>query len=346
MILPDVQYAMKKIAFLFCIVIFVACKNGKDVPDVSNVSVNVHIERFDQAFFALDSNDMAKGLYQLNQQFPYFTYDFIANILGAGPPVDTNKTAFIAARQFLSSYMPVKDPIELEFKKVDGLEKELKHAFQFVKYYFPKYQLPPKVVTFIGPFDAPGVAITRYTLAIGLQLFAGKDFSFYKSAQGQELYPEYISRRFEPGYITPNCMKAIAEDLFPDNSSDKPLITQMVEKGKYWWLIDQFLPETADSLKTGFTQRQLDWCKSNEGLIWNFFLQNDMYSIDPDFIKNYIGDAPHTQGMPDASPGNIGQWVGWQIVKKYVSDHSGITPEQLMRMDGKKIFEDAKYKPK
>lgn len=120
----------------------------------------------------------------------------------------------------------------------------------------------------------------------------------------------------------------------------------MVEKGKYWWLIDQFLPETADSLKTGFTQRQLDWCKNNEGLIWNFFLQNDMYSIDPDFIKNYIGDAPHTQGMPDASPGNIGQWVGWQIVKKYVSDHSGITPEQLMRMDGKKIFEDAKYKPK
>ena len=38
------------------------------------------------------------------------------------------------------------------------------------------------------------------------------------------------------------------------------LIEQMIEKGKQWWLMDKFLPETADSVKTGYTQKQLEWC--------------------------------------------------------------------------------------
>ncbi len=325
-----------------------ACKSKKNIPDVSDIPVTISIERFDKAFFSLDTNNIVPGLYKLNQQFPYFINDFTTNILGAEPLSDTSKIAFAATRQFLSSYWPAKDSIEGKFENLSWLEKELKQSFKYVKYYFPKYQLPQKVVTFIGPFDAPGVAITQYALAIGLQLYAGKNFSFYTSMQGQEMYPTYISRRFEPSYITSNCMKAIAEDLFADKSGNKPLIEQMIEKGKYWYLVNQFLPEAPDSLITGFTQKQNDWCKANEGLIWNYFLQtnNELYTIDPDIIKNYIGEAPNTIGMPDASPGNIGQWIGWQIVKNYADKNPSITPFQLMTTDAKKIFEETKYKPR
>lgn len=236
----------------------------------------------------------------------------------------------------------------MKFENLGWLEKELQQSFKYVKYYFPQYQLPSKVVAYIGPFDAPGVAITQYSLAIGLQLYAGKNFSFYTSMEGQEMYPAYISRRFEPSFITVNCMKAIAEDLFADKSQSKPLIEQMIDKGKYWWLVNQFMPGVQDSLITGYTQKQCDWCRKNEGLIWNFFLQsnNQLYTIDPDIIKNYIGDAPNTLGMPDVSPGNIGQWVGWQIVKSYFEKNPSISPLKLMATDPKKIFEETKYKPR
>jgi hypothetical protein len=245
--------------------------------------------------------------------------------------------------------MPVKDSLDLLFNprgRMKTMEEGLRRGFQYTAYYFPQYKLPPKVVSYIGPFDAPGVAITRYTLAIGLQLYAGKNFPFYLSTQGQDLFPLYISRRFEPEYVVPNCMKAIAEDIYPDLSSSRTLMEQMIEKGKNWWLVDQLLPETADSLKTGFTQRQLNWCLGNEGQIWNFFLDQNLYSLEPDLIKNFIGDGPYTQGMPEASPGNIGQWVGWRIVQKYVSMHPDLTPPQLLKIPAKQIFEEAKYKPK
>ena len=141
-------------------------------------------------------------------------------------------------------------------------------------------------------------------------------------------------------------MKSLAEDVFPDQSQGKPLIEQMIEKGKSWWLVYQLLPETADSLITGFTQRQLKWCLSNEGQIWNFFLEQNLYTLEPDLIKNYIGDAPYTQGMPDASPGNIGQWVGLRIVEKYASLHPDFSPQQLLNTPARIIFEESKYKPK
>src|SRR4029077_961349 len=144
---------MKKTTALLFLLIFSACRNGKNVPDVSNIHVTASIERFDKAFFTIDSNNIVSGLQQLNHQFPYFTYDFIANILGAGPLSDTNKTAFIASRQFLTSYLPVKDSIELKFGDMKWSHKKLQSGLQFVKYYFPSYSLPPKVVSYIGPFD-------------------------------------------------------------------------------------------------------------------------------------------------------------------------------------------------
>jgi hypothetical protein len=334
------------LAFVFLLVLGIACKNRKKAPDVSEIPVSLTIERFDQAFFSLDSNHIQDGMRQLNSQFPYFLGDFVVNILGTEPLSDTSLEAFRVCRSFLSSYMPVKDSITQPLKDLSGVQRDLKKSFQYLNYYFPSYRLPSQVLTYIGPFDAPGVALTSHALAIGLQLYAGKDFPFYKSSRGQELFPLYISRRFEPAYIVPNSLKVLTEDLYPDQSTGKPLIEEMVEKGKYWYLLDLLLPETEDSLKTGFTGKQLSWCKSNEGQIWNFLLQNDLYTIDPEIIKIYIGDGPYTQGMPEASPGNIGQWVGWQIVSKYASGHPERSPAEIMQMNARQLFDESKYKPK
>ena len=338
----------QRIVPVLLILIFFSCHSKEDRPDVSGIEVGpVHFERFDTAFFGLDSNHIAPGLFALNQRYPYFTQDFVGNILGAGALSDTSVIAFAAARQFLVSYLPIRDSLAQKYRDLRWLEKGLQQQLRYVKYYFPQYKLPPKYVIFIGPFDGPGVAITAYTLAVGLQSYAGKNFSFYLTGKGQDMYPQYISRRFEPEYITVNCLSAIAEDIAPDSSDGRPLIEQMVTKGRYMWLAGKLMPDAPDSITTGYTQSQLSWCAGNEVAVWNYFLQaTDLYTVDPDIIKNYIGEGPKTLGMPDAAPGNIGAWVGWQIVKKYVLGHSGITPAELMRVPVRTIFEESKYKPK
>ncbi|HLI93681.1 MAG TPA: hypothetical protein VKU83_08735, partial [Puia sp.] len=262
---------IQRILPLLALFFLFACNHPEDRPDVSGVHVdNIHIVRFDTAFFGLDSNHIEAGLFALNRRYPFFTQDFVANILGAEPLSDTSRLAFEASRQFLITYHPVRDSLEPKFQDLRWLEKQLQLGFRYVKYYFPAYRLPPKVVAFIGPFDGPGVAITAYTLAIGLQSYGGKDFSFYLTGKGQDMYPLYISRRFEPKYITLNCLNAIAQDIFPDSSDGRPLIEQMVTKGKYLWLAGKLLPDAPDSITTGYTQSQLNWSSANEAAIWNF----------------------------------------------------------------------------
>ncbi|MFZ9387856.1 MAG: hypothetical protein ACO25B_08230 [Chitinophagaceae bacterium] len=326
--------------------ILLACNNKKGIPDVSGIRVEIPINRFDRDFFRLDTNQLSEGLQELANQQPGFYGDFMHEVLGvSGQPGDSN--TLLVTRLFIRGYSAVYDSLVLRFDKTEWLKNELEQAFRYVKYYFPSYKTGP-VTLFVGPFDAPGVASASNGIAVGLQQFAGADFSIYQAPQMQEIFPLYISRRFSPKYITANCMKAVVLELFPDQSTGKPLVEQMVEKGKQWYLLDQFLPRSPDSVKTGFTGLQLRWCEENEGLIWSDILRNeDLNSLNPVVIQNYIGEGPFTQGFSqEYSPGNLGQWIGWRIIRKFLSKNPDLKPEDIMRIPARKILEEAKYKPR
>jgi hypothetical protein len=344
---------MKKIvAFFVPILLLTACNNKSGIPDVSHVNVNITVERFDRDFFAIDSNNVLPGLNRMHEKYPLLTNIFLQNILG----LDSAST-LPGVKRFLHLGQSISDAANGIFKNTGWLEADLKKAFQFVQYYFPSYKLPQKTIFVLGPIDALAKNGNDYTpdfigpgfSGISLQFYLGKDFPLYKEQFFiDNVAPEYRSRRFSKEYIVADVMKLIVDDLFPDKSSGKPLVDQMIEKGKQWYLLDKFLPGTPDSLKTGYRQQQLDWCKENEGLIWSTIIRSeDLNSINPVTIQNYIGESPFTQGFSqEYSPGNLGQWIGWQIVKKFADKNRGMKPQDIMQADPKKILEEAKYKPK
>lgn len=338
---------MKKALFILLFAgLLTSCKDRKKGPDISGIKADIRIERFDQSFFAIDSNNIAGGLRSLQQKHPAFYTDFMQNILGVSG-ADTSLQTLRVTADFLRGYRPVQEKLSAIFSDTKDLQQDLEKAFRYVKYYFPRYQ-SGTITLFTGPFDAPGVASTNSGIAFGLQQYAGAGYPEYKSPVFQEMFPAYISRRFSKEYMTANAMKAVVEDLFPDRSEGRPLIEQMIEKGKRWYLLDLLMPDSPDSLKTGYTQKQLDWCKTNEGMIWSYLVKNeDLNSLSPVVIQTYIGEGPFTQGMPqDFSPGNIGQWIGRQIIRKYMGKNKNLTPEELMRTAPATINEVAKYKPK
>ncbi len=343
---------MKKILIILSLsLIICSCKSNNKVPDVSNISVEIKLERFDRDFFTIDTINIFAGLNKLNQKYPIVTPIFLQYILG----LDSAAT-IPGIKNFISLSGNLYDTINTVFKTTDDLEKEFKKAFQFVRFYFPKYPIP-KIAAIAGPVDALAQSENGPTpdflrpglLGISLQFYLGKNFSVYNDPFFIEsVAPTYRSRRFSKEYIIADAMQLVVADLFPDQSSGKPLIEQMVEKGKQWYLLDKFLPTTPDSIKTGFTQQQLDWCKNNEGLIWTSIVKNEnLQSLNPAVLQVYIGESPFTQGFPpDYSPGNIGQWIGWQFIKKFIEKNPDLTPEEIMRTDVATIITEAKYKPK
>ena len=336
---------MKRTVFaLFVIICAYSCSDKKNIPDVSNIKVQIDVKRFDKDFFTLDTTNVEASLNKLQQQYPTFLNDYLYNILGIEPVPDsvTKKV-----KRFIYDYKPVYESVLSTFTATEKMQKEIAKGCQFVKYYFPEYKLPQHIVTYVGPVEGYANVLTNEGLAVGLQLYLGKDYSLYQSGFVREVYAEYQSRRFEPAYIPVNCMKNIMDEIYPAAYPDQPLVYQMIEAGKRLYMLDQFLPETADSLKTSYTQAQLDGCYENEATIWNFFLQNNLlYITDPSQTRDYVTDGPKTELLGEASPGFIGQFVGWQIIKKWMSEDSKRTLPQLLKTPAKEIFEEAKYKPR
>lgn len=338
---------MKKSLCSLVIFFLIAACNNRKIPDVSGVKVDLTLERFEQDFFAIDTAQLSNSLDKLNTRYPGFLQDFLFNILALPAVADSGAAVENGVRSFIGSYQNIRDTAALIFKNMQGIHSEIRKGLQFVKYYFPAYKLPAKVITFIGPINSYGNIITPDALGIGLQLYLGKSYPLYLSEAGQSLYPAYISRRFEPAYIPVNTIKTIIDDMYPNNSVGRPLVEQMVEAGKRLYLLDLLLPETADTLKTGYTAVQLKGSLEHETDIWSLFLNNDLlYAADPSLTKDYMNDAPNTPPLGEGSPGFIGQFVGWRIVKKWMDKNTAVTPLQLMAKDPRRIFEESKYKPR
>lgn len=344
---------MKRTSVIFLLpLLIMACNNPAKGPDVSGIKADIQLDRFEQLFFTIDTINPRNSLLDLQKKFPTLLPVYIENILGLH---DT--TVFPGVRRFIRLNKFILDSVNKVFHNDKLLKKEFELAFKHVKYYIPDYQIP-KLVTIIGPIDvlaqtSSGDLTPNFLgpdfLGISLQFYLGNNFSLYKDEYFiANVAPEYRGRRFDKKYIVADAMKLVADDIFPEKSRGKGLIDQMIEKGKQWWLLDKFMPSAHDSLKTGYTGLQLEWCNKNEGLIWNNIITNEknINTKDPVSIQSYLGEAPFTQSMPGVSPGNIGQWVGWQIVKKFTEKNPSLSMEEVMNTEPQKILEEAKYKPK
>jgi len=334
---------MKKTLLAMAVLLAAACGSKKKVPDVSAIKVSLQTTRFEQAFFKVDTTNIDASLQQLHTTYPGFTQDFLYNILGTSNHVDSAKKDVVA---FTTSYKSLYDSAQIIFKNFAPIALQVQQGLQFVHYYFPKYPLPKQLITFIGPINSYGNIITQDGLAVGLQLYMGNQYSLYQTEAFQGLYPAYVFRRFTPDYIPVNCLKNVVDDIYPKQNSAKPLVEQMVEAGKRLYLLDAFLPNADDTLKTGYTQEQLTTCYKNESNIWAFFIENNLlYETDPNKINPYLNDGPNTPEINTTAPGFIGQFVGWQIVKKWVSKNDKLTLQQLLATPARKIFDEARYKP-
>lgn len=339
---------------VFASLILFSCNDAGKAPDVSGVKIDLQLQRFDTDFFAIDTNNINNSLDQLQNKYPHFFKDYLGNILGIDNQAIQSGTAATAIKYFIASYKNLYDSSNAVFGNFDEQLADVKKMLQFVKHYFPDYKTSSTVTTFIGPLDASfktsfgvqGDILTASTLGVGLQLHLGKNSSYYTSKQGLEMYPAYISRRFEPDNIAMNLAKNIIDDLYPEKDDDKPLVSSIVENGKRLYLLSKFLPATDEYKLIGYTKEQLSDCYKNEARVWDLFIKNNYLQVtDKNITKDYINEGPKTQELAEDAPGNIGSFAGWQIVKKYMKKNPETTLQQLLAMDNEALFQAAKYKP-
>ena len=342
-----------KIGQLVCFCCFIAaagCQNGERIPDVSNINVTLHTQRMDKDLAGLDTSHIGKGLTLLNKKYPDFLNFYLDTLMGFRIYSNYNDSAIgirEGLRVFLTNkdYRGVFDTVAKHYPDTKKIDDELTSGFKYMKYYFPQSTTPNVVYLVTGLNNWGAFTFGSSTVAIGLDMFLGANYPFYRSVG----LPDYLDTHLRPNYIPVAVFSTLYQDSHPFLMEDHNLLDMMIQKGKQQYYLHKVLPHTADTTLFGYTKAQLDWCNDNEGLIFNFFgVKNLFYEKEFEKIMRYINEGPNSTGMPSQSPGNIGTWLGWRIVSAYMKKHPDVTLAALgsNNEDPQRFLEGSGYKPK
>ena len=312
---------------LFCSFLFVSCGKHDNLP----------IQRLDRQLFAAKSADSVRSM--LNQNPTVAQLYFNAN--GAGN--DTALVRELTNRIGNPALNELYQQVQAEFGDLADLNRQLSEAFVNIKKAFPDFRTPT-VATIVTGFElGPDLVITDSLIVIGLDYFVGPKAKF--RPQGPQ-YPQYILRRYQKEYIVPAIVFAISDKYNATNRADQTILADMVYYGKGYMFTKTILPQVADSLVIGYSDKQLTETFNAQDIVWAHFIDNQLiYQTNPAIKGRYLNERPFTAEIGQRCPGAIGRWVGWRIVGRYRDEHDNVSITDLMRnTDVRQIFEQSGYK--
>ena len=320
---------------IFLFVVISGCRqSGKSTISGVQEIEPVIIRTYGEDLFALDPLNPEPGLDSLIDKYHFFL----------GKEIDT--LSLLQLRDFILDPLnrQLAEDCKKQYPDALFLQRELGMLFGQCVKHIPGFR-QPEVYTYISGllYESP-VQYLDSVLIIGLDMFLGYDYPAYRAVG----LPVYLTRRMESVNILPECARQVASSLIPPETAPKILLDHMILHGKVLYAMDLLLPETPDSLKTGYTAAQSEWCLDNEKDLWQLLIDQELlFSPDPLVIRKFIQDGPFTAGMPEGAPAMLGKWTGWQIVRSYMNKHRDVTLEQLFKTtDSQVILSESGYKPK
>lgn len=316
---------LKKFYLLFLLFLFISCGRDNEREDeIAALPLEVNLNRFDLRF----ANATADSLPELKAEYPFLFPKFYPDIVWVEKMND-------------SIQKEINVEVAKEFSDMGDVEQELHSLFQHIKYYFPDTELP-EVITLTSDVDYRSQVVwSQGLLLIALDTYLGTEHHFYEGIQ------EYIKKNFKREQIVPDVATVFAESIV-HRPGYRSFLAQMIYFGKIHYLKDRLIPFKSDAQKIGYTQEELDWAKANEDQIWRYFVENELlFSSDSELQTRFLFPGPFSKfrlELDNESPSRLGQYVGWQIVRKFM-DRTDVSLKELVSADAETIFNKSNYKP-
>lgn len=302
-----------------------SCGNDSGLEkEIAKIPVDVEIIRFDRIF----DNATPSDLPQLKTEFSLFFPERFHDSIWTQQFTDTLQKQL--RNEVFKAY-----PAEEE------LASDLANLFQHIKYYYGNFTVP-KIYTATSDVDYRTKVVSREgLLVLELDNYLGSDHFFYAGIS------KFISKNMKPEMLVSDVATSYTRN-YVDVPKQRSLLAQMIYFGKELYLKDLWLPNTEDYLKIGYTDAELNWAQENEAQIWRYFVEEELlYSTDAGLAGRFITPAPFSKfnlELDNESPGMIGRYMGWQILRSYVKNNE-VPLEELMNMNPEELFKNSKYKP-
>ena len=313
---------MKKYIFYIIFLILLNSCKGND-NKISN-SYPLTIERFDKFFYESTPND----LFDLKKNYPFLF------------PEQYDNKVWIS-RLNDSVQKQIYSEVNLVFSNLDNEKSEIQSFYNNFTSYFPKYELP-RLITLISDVKYENrVILADSLLLIGLDNYLGSEHPFYSSM------PKYISDNLIRRMIISDIAEEYAYYVIP-RVNFYTFLDKIIFYGKVLYFKDIMLPKLEDRHKIGYSNLNMDWARQNEHYVWTYFVEKQLlFSSENKLITRFINNAPFSKfylSIDNESPGMIGRFIGWEIVKSYMKNNNTTFIEMIL-MNPMDIYNKSKYKP-
>jgi len=318
-----------KIVVFFIVVslFFLTCSSNENKwnIDVSTIPVEVKITRFDLDFYGQPKEKLS----EIKEKYAFLFPPKVPDSIWHKKMQDT-------------LFLDLKKQVDSVYPNLDKQKIEIANLFKHIKYYFNDFK-EPEIITLYSDWNYMRRAVFSDTLLLlTLDNFLGTENPMYKGI------PQYIKQNLTPERMPVEIAKSIIESKVP-LPKDKVFLHKMINEGKKMLLMDAFLPEIPDYKKIGYTKEKFKWAQENEKNIWQYFIDEKLlYKDNKSLEMRFLNIAPYSKFYSEEdmnSPGQIGIYIGWQIVRSFMQKNK-VSLQQMIQMPEDEIFKLSKYKPK
>lgn len=312
--------------FIVILILIISCERESNLNEtISKINVNISIERFDKEFYETPISELEN----LKKEYPYMFPKSIHDSVWVQKKINEQENFLYTESQKV-------------FFDFESTTKELTSLFQHYKYNYPEFK-EPKIITHISDIDFKYPIIYADSLLfIALDMYLGKDHEAYSD------FPKYLTQNFTREHLIVDVCDRINRSSYPKFKA-RSFLDKIINNAKYLYALDVNLPLVDDAVKIGYSENKLEWAINNEVDIWKYFIENELlYSNDATLDSRFIDLSPFSKfylQSDNDSPGRIGIWIGWQIVRSYM-ENNDVTLQQFMITNPEDIFRKSKYKPR
>jgi hypothetical protein len=308
------------------------CKNAENAAQIP-----VRIERLEETLANLQDSAKAKAFLGT---FPALAKNYF--YMGVHTLADTNAVLQQLVSQAKDPFMDtIRQDIRHFYPSLEPLQAELGVLFGRVKKEYPDF-VPPKHVYSLASGFAVDILYLDSLMLLGLEYFL-PDSAHYEPPQT----PRYIRVRLRPNTLVPGVAKLLSDRYIKTEfAPEQAIVEEMVRWGKVLYFQKSVLPCLPDSVLFGYTAQTLKDVDENDKVIYAHFVDKGLFFNTDHLLRSkYVGERPSIPEIGDKCPGRIGQWMGYQIVAKWAADKNKTLRQVLEEPDGRKIFNEARWKP-
>lgn len=330
--MPDWFSSLLFFSFIF---IISACDFSEDDIQHDDIEVNLNIKRLDQAIFACESITEIDSLISDNrEEFNlYLELDKLQdkNVLSE---ILFTRVQDSAVRVFYNQSQEI-------YGDFGPWERDLKHLFQHVKFYYPDFEAP-QISTFFTAFLTPiDIVVSKEHIVIGLDYFIGPEAMYVQND------PVYILERYTPQNLVPMFVGLGISNFYNEtNHEDQTLVADMIYFGKAHYFLSKMVHDLYESTNLGFKEEDISYFSENEKALWAYFVDQELlFETNRMETAKYLSERPKTVEIDTECPGRVGRWIGFRIVTAYMKKNNVSLQELMAEKDAQKIFNSSGYNP-